>query len=114
MAITGIKNMNKYLAISGILFLAILKAEAQLASFDRRTPISDSVNSRDDESAAVLSADGKTLYFVRFFHAGNIGGAAGNQDIWVSDRLPGNGWTSARNLGAPVNDLFHNAACGIS
>jgi len=107
-------NMNKYLPVFCGLLLASLVAEAQVASFERRIPLSDSVNSRDDESAAVLSADGKTMYFVRSFHAGNTGGATGNQDIWYSSRLPGNTWSSARNLGAPVNDLFHNAACGIS
>jgi outer membrane protein OmpA-like peptidoglycan-associated protein len=105
---------NILLAFSGILALTVLPASAQEASFDRRTPLSDSVNTRDDESAAILSADAKKMYFVRSFHAGNIGGATGNQDIWVSERKSKNAWSAARNLGSPVNDQFHNAACGVS
>jgi len=103
---------NKFLA--GIFALISCSALAQTPLFDRRLVLNDSVNSRDDESAAVLSADGKTLYFVRSFHAGNIGGAAGNQDIWYSARTGKNNWSSAKNIGVPLNDEFHNAVCGLS
>lgn len=111
--------INKVEKIRHLTFLACLSVisftgRGQEAQFDRRIPLSDSVNSRDDESAAILSADGKTLYFVRSFHSGNAGGATGNQDIWFSERKSKSSWSAARNLGAPVNDLFHNAACGIS
>ncbi len=105
--------MKKF-ALTGFLAFSFLNINAQEAVFEKRTALSDSVNSRDDESAAILSADGKTLYFVRSFHAGNIGGPTGNQDIWYATRKSKSSWNAAKNIGAPVNDIFHNAACGIS
>lgn len=106
-------TMNRF-TIAVLLFVVSLNSFAQKAVFENRVVLSDSVNSRDDESAAILSADGKTLFFVRSFHAGNVGGATGNQDIWYSTRKSKDSWSAARNIGAPLNDKFHNAACGIS
>ena len=105
--------MNKQFLL--VLFLVINSlAFAQKPNFASRTVLSDSVNSKQDESGAILSADGKSLYFVRSFYSGNIGGATGNQDIYVSRKKLDGSWSSASNLGVPINDEFHNAICGIS
>jgi len=105
--------MNKLLLISLSLVLSA-GSYAQKAVYEHRTIMSDSVNSSQDESAAVLSADGKTLYFVRSFYSGNVGGVNGMQDIYFSRNLGDGKWTGAKNLGAPLNDEFHNAVCGVS
>jgi len=76
--------------------------------------MSDSVNSSQDESAAVMSADGKMLYYVRSFYSGNVGGVNGMQDIYFSKKTGEGTWSTAKNIGAPLNDEFHNAVCGVS
>lgn len=70
------KEMNKLLLISLSLVLSA-GSYAQKAIYASRTVMSDSVNSSQDESAAVMSSDGKTLYFVRSFYSGNVGGVNG-------------------------------------
>lgn len=87
---------------------------AQKALYESRTVMSDSVNSSQDESAAVMSSDGKTLYFVRSFYSGNVGGVNGMQDIYFSKKIGEGKWSGAKNFGAPLNDEFHNAVCGVS
>lgn len=105
--------MKNHLSLALILTFGFA-AFAQKARYESRTALSDSVNVVEDESAALLSPDGKTLYFVRSFYKDNVGGTAGNQDIYFSTRLADGLWTKALNMGAPLNDEFHNAVCGIS
>jgi outer membrane protein OmpA-like peptidoglycan-associated protein len=106
-------EMKRYLIATACLLLGNYSV-AQKANYDSRTRLSDSVNVKEDESAALLSPDGKTLYFVRSFYSGNTGGASGKQDIYFSTKKAGDQWTNAKNLGLPLNDEFHNAVCGIS
>lgn len=99
------------------LFAATLFATtgfAQKARYNQRTILSDSLSSNDDETALVISADGKRMYFVRSFHADNTGGTAGMQDIYYTEKNADGTWTKAYNLGAPINDEFHNAVCGVT
>lgn len=58
------------------------------------------VNSPGFEFAPWLAADGKTLYFSSYGHAGY-----GSADIFVTTRLDDSWtrWTEPRNLGAPLN-----------
>lgn len=105
--------MNKLLLISLSLVLSA-GSYAQKAIYESRTVMSDSVNSSQDESAAVMSSDGKTLYFVRSFYSGNVGGVNGMQDIYFSNKIGDGKWSGAKNIGAPLNDEFHNAVCGVS
>jgi len=105
--------MNKILVL-GLFWSFSFYASGQKSNYFSRTPLSDSVNSKQDESGAVLSADGKSLYFVRSFYPGNIGGVSGMQDVYVSRKKDDGSWSVSRNMGAPLNDEFHNAVCGIS
>lgn len=104
--------MKKALLFS-LIFSSSL-AFAQKARYESRTALSDSVNAKEDESAALLSPDGQTLYFVRSFYKDNVGGSTGNQDIYFSKKRADGMWTAAQNIGTPLNDDFHNAICGIS
>ncbi len=67
------------------------------------------VNSASSEVFPQLSADGQTLYFVRHNHADNMG----EGDIWVSKRLGEDSWSTAVNLGAPINNRKENQVIGV-
>lgn len=105
--------MNKLILVSFFLGSGLF-AFGQNARYDVRTVLSDSVNSKQDESAALLSADGKAIYFVRSFYSGNVGGSSGKQDIYYSNKKSDGSWSVAMNIGSPLNDEFHNAVCGVS
>jgi outer membrane protein OmpA-like peptidoglycan-associated protein len=105
--------MLKNLLVFG-LALSSLSAVAQIPGFGVRMPMSDSVNSPQDESGLLLSPNGKTLYFIRSFYKQNVGGTAGMQDIYFSQKTADGKWTEAKNIGAPLNDEFHNAICGVN
>jgi len=107
------KEMKRISAFACLLFCA-QSVYGQKATYETRTKLSDSVNVKEDESAVLLSPDGKTLYFVRSFYSENIGGATGKQDIYFSNRKSETEWSVAKNIGAPLNDEFHNAVCGVS
>ncbi len=67
------------------------------------------VNSSSAEVLPQLSADGQTLYFVRHNHIDNMG----EGDIWVSKRLGEDSWSTAVNLGAPINNRQENQVIGV-
>jgi len=67
------------------------------------------VNSASSEISPQLSADGQTLYFVRHNHMDNMG----EGDIWVSKRLGEDRWSTAVNLGAPINNRAENQVVGV-
>ncbi len=60
-------------------------------------PLSDSINTPNDEFAPFIHADNQTLYFASNGHDG-----LGNHDIFMSRRTD-NGWSSPVNLGYPIN-----------
>ncbi|OWP62447.1 hypothetical protein CDA63_14265 [Hymenobacter amundsenii] len=69
------------------------------------------VNSPGFDFAPWLAADGKTLYFSSYGHAGY-----GSSDIFVSTRLDDSwtNWTEPRNLGLPINGPGFNAFLSLS
>jgi outer membrane protein OmpA-like peptidoglycan-associated protein len=107
------KKTIKYV-LSIMLFASCQYVVAQKGKFEQRTKLSDQVNSDKDESALMLSPDGKTMYFVRSFHPENIGGENGNQDIWMSTVDNNGNWSKATPMPQPVNDKWHNAVYGSS
>jgi OmpA-OmpF porin, OOP family len=67
------------------------------------------VNSEYPEYNPILSPDGKTLYFGRKNHPGNVGGINDKEDIWYSELDPETGeWTLAKNLGTHINNKEPN------
>ncbi len=72
------------------------------------------INSDDEELGAMLSDDGKTLYFTRAFHANNVGGKYAGTDIWVSKKDELGNWLPASNAGSPWNNKQSNAVIGIN
>ncbi len=71
------------------------------------------VNSDYTETKPVISGDGKTLYYCRQNHPGNIRGKQDEQDIYYSQLEDGK-WTAAKNIGWPLNDQHPNGISSVS
>jgi OmpA-OmpF porin, OOP family len=62
------------------------------------------VNSEYNELNPLLSPDGKTLYFSRRNHPGNVGGVNDKEDIWYSELDSTGHWQLAKNMGPQFNN----------
>jgi outer membrane protein OmpA-like peptidoglycan-associated protein len=76
--------------------------------------LDENVNSEFSEYNPLLSPDGKTLYFSRKNHPGNIGGKEDPEDIWYSELDQNGKWTIAKNMGTQFNNEYPNFANTIS
>lgn len=79
---------------------------------DKPENLGSYINSPTDELLPSITPDGKTLYFVRQGHAGNIG-TPDMQDVWFSQIEKGV-LTEAQNLGGPINNKENNALLTIT
>jgi OOP family OmpA-OmpF porin len=61
------------------------------------------VNTKYHESAPIISADGKTLYFFVANHHENNQGKSGSQDIWYSELDSSGEWQEAKHMPSPLN-----------
>ncbi|MGI9544639.1 MAG: OmpA family protein [Cyclobacteriaceae bacterium] len=71
------------------------------------------INTPFTETKPLISHDGTTLYFCRQNYQGNFRGQADEQDIYFAS-LEDTQWSSARNLGWPLNDQHPNGVSSIS
>jgi outer membrane protein OmpA-like peptidoglycan-associated protein len=71
------------------------------------------VNSQYTELAPVISPDGSTLYFCRFYSPDNAGGEEDYSDIYRSE-FADQKWAPAMNPGLPLNNVDANAVCSVS
>ena len=76
--------------------------------------LNKNVNSEYNELNPLLSPDGKTLYFGRQNHPGNMGGVSDKEDIWYSELDENGKWTLAKNMGAQLNNSSPNFINAIS
>lgn len=65
--------------------------------------LGDSINSANWESQPSLSADGRTIYFIRAPRKRN---SDYNQDIYVAVRRPDNRWSKAEKLPSVINSRY--------
>lgn len=93
----AISNVN-YPIIADIPKLQLLASGLVVEALDKN------VNSEYSELNPLLSPDGKTLYFSRKNHPGNVGGEKDKEDIWYSQLDSTGQWSLARNMGAPLNN----------
>lgn len=93
----AISNVN-YPIIADIPKLQLLASGLVVEALDKN------VNSEYSELNPLLSPDGKTLYFSRKNHPGNIGGTKDKEDIWYSELDSTGHWSLARNMGSPFNN----------
>jgi outer membrane protein OmpA-like peptidoglycan-associated protein len=97
---------------SGIAITANAQQTHKPAFMPKRENLGPMVNSEYDEVFPVISADAKTLYFVRKGHPENTGSER-EDDIWVSERLADGSWSKARNVGLPLNTDGFNFVCAV-
>ena len=72
------------------------------------------INTIYDETAPMISPDGKEIYFVRKFHPDNFGTHKDEDDIWVSKLDDNNNWELAQNIGDPLNTKHNNYVQSIT
>lgn len=93
-------------------FSASALAQSDTIKFSQAEKLSSTVNSSAEESFPLFSADGKTLYFARTFHADNTGGKYSGQDVWMS-KMENDNFTNAENFTA-LNSKESNVIVGVS
>lgn len=79
------------------------------------TPLAldDKVNTNYVEAGPLISASGKRLYYSRFGHPSNTGGAQ-DTDIWYNQYNDSTqSWSEAINIGAPLNNKGPNFVCEV-
>lgn len=93
---------SNYPIIADIATMQLLASGILIEALDKN------VNSEYDELHPVLSPDGKTLYFSRKNHPGNIGGTGDDEDIWYSELDASGHWQLAQNMGPKFNNKGPN------
>lgn len=76
--------------------------------------LNDNVNSPYKEYKPLLSPDGRTLFFSRKNHPGNMGGVDDDEDIWYSEMDENGEWQEAVNAGPELNTEAPNFVSGIT
>jgi outer membrane protein OmpA-like peptidoglycan-associated protein len=77
--------------------------------------MTNAVNSDYHDFGAILSGDGKTMYFSRYKHPDNIGGRKDVEDIWYSTwNEETQSWNKAQNIGRPINNKYPNYVNSVS
>ncbi len=101
--------MLKYTLLFSLSILVINYSQAQ----NSVEALDTTINSAANELNPIIHPDGKSLYFTRANHIGNIGGKKDKGDIWVS-KWEENGWQPAKNVGFPLNNSHFNVVLGFS
>ena len=83
---------SNYPIIADIPKLQLLASGIVIEQLDKN------VNSEYSELNPLLSPDGKTLYFSRSNHPGNVGGVKDKEDIWYSQLDSAGHWQLAKNM----------------
>jgi OOP family OmpA-OmpF porin len=99
---------SPYPVIAEIPLAALARSGVRVEALD------SNVNSEYNELNPLLSPDGKTLYFGRQNHPGNIGGVKDKEDIWYSELDDDGNWTLAKNMGSQFNNKSPNFINAIS
>ena len=77
--------------------------------WDEASPIRD-INTQYNEGSAIMTKDGKTMYFVRC----NSPGGYGDCDIYVAEQTETGSWSNVRNLGAGINSVAWDSQPALS
>ncbi len=101
--------------IAIILIFGISKIFAQDNTY-KPERLSSAINTIYEERTPVISADGKTLYFIRQGDPRNVKNESfpENQDIWYSTLDENGNWTEAVNIGEPLNNELSNGVMAVS
>ena len=104
-------SMKKYSIFLLLLLCCVCAAVAQSNVPDSLLSSINTATYR--EFAAMLSPDGKQLFFSRYGHPQNIGEKP-NADIWVSRQQSNQTWGAAVNLGQPINSDGNEQIVGLN
>ena len=85
----------------------------ELSYGDSKTNLGPNINTSYNETRPVISPDGKVLYFCRQNYPENIRGTDDPQDIYYAT-LENGQWSTAKNIGTPLNDVFANGINSVS
>ena len=99
---------------SDIPIIAQIELPEFLNSDMNKERLSKNVNSEYREMKPLLSPDGKTLYFSRRNHPGNVGGVKDNEDIWYSELDENGEWQLAKNIGETLNNAGPNFVSSVT
>lgn len=77
--------------------------------WDEAVPMRD-INTQYNEGSAIMTRNGKTLFFVRC----NSPGGYGDCDIYVADQTSSGTWSDVRNLGAGINSVAWDSQPALS
>ncbi len=72
-------------------------------------PLSDVINTSEDDQSPYIHPDGKTLYFMSQGHPG-----MGKDDLYFSKMQDDGTWSTPQNLGYPINTEEHEGAVFIA
>jgi outer membrane protein OmpA-like peptidoglycan-associated protein len=75
----------------------IFKSEFIDGKFQTPVNLGPKVNTKGNEQAPFIHADGRTMYFISDGHMG-----IGNNDIFIT-RMANDSWSTPENLGVPIN-----------
>ncbi len=96
-----------------LLFPLILSAQmAQVSKKYHLEELEESINTKYDEAAPVISPDGKVLYFFVAKHPDNTFGDD-SQDIWYSEMDANGNWSPAVHLDSPLNKNHGNQVFSV-
>jgi OmpA-OmpF porin, OOP family len=102
-SIDAVAITDSHLPIAAIINIPEMMAKGLIS--DR---LDENVNSEYNDFNGILSPDGKTLYFSRRNHPGNVGGVNDKEDIWYSTLDDKGKWTLAKNMGPKFNNEYPN------
>ncbi len=77
--------------------------------WDEAVPMKD-INTQYNEGSAILSKDGKTLFFVRC----NAPGSYGDCDLYMAKLTEAGTWSDIKNLGAGINSVAWDSQPALS
>jgi len=77
--------------------------------WDEASPIKD-VNTQYNEGSAIMTKDGKTMFFVRCDSPGGYGSC----DIYMAVQTPTGSWSNVVNLGAGINSVAWDSQPALS
>lgn len=97
-----------------LIFAIQLLAQSIIAQQLKIENLGPKINSAYSELNPIISADGKTLYFIRSEHPQNRGGVAGSQDIWISKAVDSIHWGLATRAPAALNRTTYNTLWNVS
>lgn len=103
--------MNKTPFLFFVIQLIVQSTSAQQIKIENLGP---KINSADSELNPIISADGKTLYFIRSEHPQNKGGVSGSQDIWISKAIDSVNWGEAFRAPEALNRTNYNTLWNVS